>query len=117
MFMTAMLCIVQMDNVITLYLFWELTSISSFLLIGYWYTKDGSRFGALKSMLITVFGGLMMLGGFVLLGIMGDTFSIRELIAAASDLAGQEFFVLALVLILLGAFTKSRSEERRVGKV
>ena len=107
MFMTAMLGIVQMDNVITLYLFWELTSISSFLLIGYWYTKDGSRFGALKSMLITVFGGLMMLGGFVLLGIMGDTFSIRELIAAASDLAGQEFFVLALVLILLGAFTKS----------
>src|SRR5690625_7856313 len=58
MFMTAMLDIVQMDNVITLYLFWELTSISSFLLIGYWYTKDRSRFGALKSMLITVFGGL-----------------------------------------------------------
>ncbi|HLR40513.1 MAG TPA: Na+/H+ antiporter subunit A [Virgibacillus sp.] len=107
MFMTAMLGIVQMDNVITLYLFWELTSISSFLLIGYWYTKDRSRFGALKSMLITVFGGLMMLGGFVLLGIMGDTFSIRELIANASNLAGQEFFVLALVLILLGAFTKS----------
>src|SRR5690625_5171178 len=92
MFMTAMLGIVQMDNVITLYLFWELTSISSFLLIGYWYTKDRSRFGALKSMLITVFGGLMMLGGFVLLGIMGDTFSIRELLAGASDLAGQEFF-------------------------
>lgn len=107
MFMTAMLGIVQSDNVITLYLFWELTSISSFLLIGYWYTNDGSRFGALKSMLITVFGGLMMLGGFVLLGIMGDTFSIRELIANASDLAGQDFFVMALVLILLGAFTKS----------
>src|SRR5699024_8774199 len=52
MFMTAMLGIVQSDNVITLYLFWELTSISSFLLIGYWYTKDRSRFGALKSMLI-----------------------------------------------------------------
>jgi len=107
MFMTAMLGVVQSDNVITLYLFWELTSISSFLLIGYWYTRDRSRFGALKSMLITVFGGLMMLGGFVLLGIMGDTFSIRELIANASNLAGQEYFVLALVLILLGAFTKS----------
>lgn len=107
MFMTAMLGIVQSDNMITLYLFWELTSISSFLLIGYWYTRDGSRFGALKSMLITVFGGLMMLGGFVLLGIMGGTYSIRELIANASNLAGQEFFLLALVLILLGAFTKS----------
>src|SRR5690625_3404583 len=107
MFMTAMLGIVQSDNVISLYLFWELTSISSFLLIGYWYTRDGSRFGALKSMLITVFGGLMMLGGFILLGIMGDTFSIRELIADSSNLVGQEFFVLALVLILIGAFTKS----------
>ena len=80
-FMSAMLGVVQSDNVISLYLFWELTSISSFLLIGYWNTRDRSRFGALKSMMITVFGGLMMLGGFVLLGIMGDTFSIRELIA------------------------------------
>lgn len=107
LFMTAMLGIVQSDNVITLYLFWELTSISSFLLIGYWYKRDRSRFGALKSMLITVFGGLMMFGGFVLLGIMGDTFSIRELIANATNLVEHEFFVLALVLILLGAFTKS----------
>src|SRR5699024_4932907 len=85
----------------------ELTSISSFLLIGYWYTKDRSRFGALKAMLITVFGGLMMLGGFVLLGIMGDTYSIRELIANSASIVEHEFFLLALVLILLGAFTKS----------
>ncbi|MEK5037467.1 Na+/H+ antiporter subunit A [Sporosarcina sp. FSL K6-3457] len=107
LFMTAMLGVVQSDNVITLYLFWELTSISSFLLIGYWHTRDRSRFGALKSMMITVFGGLMMLGGFVLLGIMGETFSIRELIATASTFIGHEFFTLALVLVLLGAFTKS----------
>jgi len=107
MFMTAMLGIVQSDNVISLYLFWELTSISSFLLIGYWYTRDGSRFGALKSMMITVFGGLMMLGGFVLLSIMGDTYSIRELIANAPNLIESKYFTLALVLVLLGAFTKS----------
>lgn len=107
MFMTAMLGIVQSDHVISLYLFWELTSISSFLLIGYWYTRDGSRFGALKSMMITVFGGLMMLGGFVLLSIMGDTYSIRELIANASSIVGHEYFTLSLVLILIGAFTKS----------
>lgn len=107
LFMTAMLGVVQSDNVITLYLFWELTSISSFLLIGYWHTRDRSRFGALKSMMITVFGGLMMLGGFVLLGIMGETFSLRELIATASTFVGHEFFTLALVLVLLGAFTKS----------
>lgn len=107
LFMSAMLGVVQSDNVISLYLFWELTSISSFLLIGYWYTRDGSRFGALKSMMITVFGGLMMLGGFTLLGIMGDTFSIRELIANSDVLFNHEFFTLSLILILLGAFTKS----------
>ena len=107
MFMTAMLGVVQSDHVITLYLFWELTSISSFLLIGYWFNRDKSRFGALKSMMITVAGGLMMLGGFILLAIMGDSFSIRELIANAGDLITHEYFTLALVLILLGAFTKS----------
>lgn len=107
MFMTAMLGIVQSDNVISLYLFWELTSISSFLLIGYWYTRDRSRFGALKSMMITVFGGLMLLGGLVLLSIMGDTYSIRELIANAPSFVDHEYFTLALVLVLLGAFTKS----------
>ncbi|WP_432352565.1 Na+/H+ antiporter subunit A [Sporosarcina sp. A2] len=107
LFMTAMLGVVQSDNVISLYLFWELTSISSFLLIGYWYTRDGSRFGALKSMMITVGGGLMMLGGFVILGILGDTYSIRELIAGLSDYSGDPLFTLAAVLLLFGAFTKS----------
>lgn len=107
LFMTAMLGVVQSDHLISLYFFWELTSISSFLLIGYWYKRDRSRFGALKSMMITVFGGLMMLGGFVLLAIMGDTYSIRELVAQAPELANHEWFVWSLVLVLLGAFTKS----------
>jgi multicomponent Na+:H+ antiporter subunit A len=107
LFMTAMLGVVQSDHLISLYFFWELTSISSFLLIGYWYKRDRSRFGALKSMMITVFGGLMMLGGFVLLSIMGNTYSIRELIAQAPELANHAWFVWSLVLVLLGAFTKS----------
>lgn len=106
MFMTAMLGVVQSDNMITLYLFWELTSISSFLLIGYWFNRDKSRFGALKSMMITVAGGLFMLGGFVLLAIIGDTYSIRELIASPT-LVQHEYFTYALIFILLGAFTKS----------
>nr|WP_106780608.1 Na+/H+ antiporter subunit A [Lysinibacillus timonensis] len=106
-FMSAMLGVVQSDNMITLYLFWELTSISSFLLIGYWFNRDKSRFGALKSMMITVAGGMMMLGGFVLLSLMGGTFSIRALIEQAPQLATNDTFVMALVLILLGAFTKS----------
>lgn len=107
MFMTAMLGVVQSDHLIALYFFWELTSISSFLLIGYWFTRDASRFGALKSMMITVAGGLLMLGGFVLLAMMGGTYSIRELVKVAPELLAEPYFVLALVLVLLGAFTKS----------
>ncbi|OMP67787.1 Na+/H+ antiporter subunit A [Domibacillus epiphyticus] len=107
MFMGAMLGVVLSDNVITLYMFWELTSISSFLLIAYWFDRDRSRYGALKSMLITVFGGLMMLGGFLVLSIMGGTFSIRELAVQAPDLYHHPLFLLAMILILLGAFTKS----------
>lgn len=107
MFMGAMLGVVLSDNVITLYMFWEFTSISSFLLIAYWFDRERSRYGALKSMLITVFGGLMMLGGFLVLSIMGDTFSIRELAAQAPELNEHPLFLLAMILVLLGAFTKS----------
>ncbi|WP_445478212.1 Na+/H+ antiporter subunit A [Lysinibacillus irui] len=107
LFMSAMLGVVQSDHLISLYFFWELTSISSFLLIGYWYTRDASRFGALKSMMITVGGGLMMLGGFVLLYLMGGTYSIRELIIMAPNLVEHPLFTWSLILLLLGAFTKS----------
>src|SRR5699024_12212705 len=62
MFMSAMLGIVLSDNVFVLYAFWELTSVSSFLLIGYCHFKVSSCFGAQKSMLITIFGGLSMFG-------------------------------------------------------
>lgn len=107
LFMGAMLGVVLSDNLMTLYMFWEFTSISSFLLIAYWFNRERSRYGALKSMLITVFGGLMMLGGFLVLSLMGGTFSIRELAAQAPELNSHPLFLLALVLVLLGAFTKS----------
>ncbi|MBE4907457.1 Na+/H+ antiporter subunit A [Bacillus luteolus] len=107
MFMGAMLGVVLSDNLIVLYTFWELTSLSSFLLIGYWYHREKSRYGAQKSMLITVFGGLSMLAGFILLGMMADTFSIRELIAQADTIPSHPLFIPALLLVLLGAFTKS----------
>jgi multicomponent Na+:H+ antiporter subunit A len=106
-FMTAMLGVVLSDNLIVLYLFWELTSISSFLLIGYWYHRERSRYGARKSMMITVFGGLMMLGGFIMLHIMTDSFSIREILAASEAISQNALFIPAMILILLGAFTKS----------
>ena len=65
--MGAMLGLVFSDNILVLYVFWELTSISSFLLIAYWYERKKSRYGAQKSLLITVFGGLAMLAGFIML--------------------------------------------------
>ncbi|WP_078544273.1 Na+/H+ antiporter subunit A [Litchfieldia alkalitelluris] len=107
MFMGAMLGVVLSDNVIVLYTFWELTSLSSFLLIGYWYHREKSRYGAQKSMLITVFGGLSMLAGFILLSIMTNTFSVREMIGQVATLPEHSLFIPAMLLILLGAFTKS----------
>ncbi len=107
LFMGAMLGIVLSDNMIVLYTFWELTSISSFLLIAFWYERDRSRYGALKSMLITVFGGFAMLAGFVVLHHMTGTWSIRETIAMVGNVQGHPLFLLAMILILLGAFTKS----------
>ena len=107
MFMGAMLGVVLSDNMLVLYSFWELTSISSFLLISYWYDREKSRYGALKSMLITVFGGLAMLAGIVLLYTITGTFSIRETIANVDIVTAHGLFVPALILFLLGAFTKS----------
>jgi multicomponent Na+:H+ antiporter subunit A len=107
LFMGAMLGVVLSDNVMVLYGFWELTSISSFLLIAFWHKRAKSRDGAMKSMLITVFGGLAMFAGLLLLSIMGDSFSVRELIGQAEQLSQSPLFTPAMLLILTGAFTKS----------
>lgn len=107
LFMGAMLGVVLSDNLVVMYAFWELTSFSSFLLIGYWYERDKSRYGAQKSMLITVFGGLAMLGGIILLYIMTGTFSFSEIVSQSDVIFGHTLFVPALLCILLGAFTKS----------
>ncbi|SPP28509.1 Na+/H+ antiporter subunit A [Brochothrix thermosphacta] len=106
-FMTAMLGLVLSDNMMVLYLFWEMTSISSFLLIGYWHKRERSRYGAKKALYITVFGGLMMLGGMSILSNLAGSFSIQTVIAEASTFSNSPFFMLAMIFILLGAFTKS----------
>lgn len=107
LFMGAMLGVVLSDNIIVLYVFWEITSVSSALLISYWFQREKSIYGAQKSMYITVFGGLSMLGGFSLLYVMTGTFSIREIIANADLVTTSSLFLPAMLLILLGAFTKS----------
>lgn len=107
LFMGAMLGVVLSDNLIVMYGFWELTSISSFLLIGYWYHREKSRYGAQKSMLITVFGGLAMLGGIILLYIMTGSFSISEIVAQSDIVLEHTLLIPAILCFLLGAFTKS----------
>ncbi|PSL45061.1 multisubunit sodium/proton antiporter MrpA subunit [Salsuginibacillus halophilus] len=107
MFMGAMLGVVLTDNLIVIYVFWELTSLASSLLISYWFHRQASIYGAQKSMMITVFGGFSMLGGFSLLYVMTDTFSIQEIIAQADQVVESPLFLPAMLLILLGAFTKS----------
>ncbi len=107
MFMGAMLGLVFSDNVFVLYVFWEMTSVSSFLLIAYWYEREKSRYGAQKSMLITIFGGLAMLAGLVMITSSSETYSIREMLLNVDAIYASALFIPAMVLILLGAFTKS----------
>jgi len=107
MFMGAMLGLVFSDNIFILYGFWELTSVSSFLLIAFWYERKSSRDGALKALLITVFGGLCMFVAMIMLTLITDTYSIREMILHAELVQGHKLLVPVIICILLGAFTKS----------
>lgn len=107
LFMGAMLGVVLSDNLISLFVFWELTSISSFFLIGFNNEEEASRKSALNALGITALGGFFMLGGFILIYNITGTFSIRELIKLSDVIQQNALFPLVLVLIFLGAFTKS----------
>jgi hypothetical protein len=82
LFAGSMLGLVLADNLLALFLFWELTSVTSYLLIGFDDTKAQARAAALQAILITGAGGLAMLGGFVILGQEADTYSLSDLLAA-----------------------------------
>ncbi|UXS21109.1 Na+/H+ antiporter subunit A [Staphylococcus delphini] len=107
MFMSAMLGVVLSDNLLVLYFFWELTSFSSFLLISFWRHKDKSLYGAMKSMMITVFGGLSLLGGFILLYLASGTWRIRDIIENVDQIQMSPIFLLAMIFVIIGAMTKS----------
>lgn len=106
-FMSAMLGIVLSDNLLSMYMFWEMTSVSSFLLISYWHENDASRKGALKSLIITVFGGVLMLGGIFVLHRITGSFNISEIIEYSNNHGFNTAYFVAMILILFGAFTKS----------
>lgn len=106
-FMASMLGLVLSDNIISLFVFWELTSFTSYFLIGFKHESEESRKSALEALLITAGGGLALLAGLILLGIGGGSMSIAELVERGDVLAETGFFNLAMLLIILGCFTKS----------
>lgn len=101
----AMVGLVTSDHLLAVFVFWELTTITSYLLIGYNDHLADARSAALHAALVTGAGGLAMLGGLVLLGMEANTFSIADIVA--NPPAGSTAVALAWVLVLLGAVTKS----------
>ncbi len=104
LFAGAMQGLVLADDLLTLYVFWELTSVTSYLLIGFEDEKATARGAALQAILVTGAGGLVMLGGFVLLGQQAGTTSLSALLA---DPPSGTATTVALALVLVGAITKS----------
>lgn len=108
LFMSAMLGLVLADDLFALYVFWELTSITSFLLIGFDNAQEKARSAARQSLLVTSSCGLVMLAGFILLSIAaGGTFRISEITERAGEVRAHGLYAPALVLIAIGAFAKS----------
>ncbi|WP_110602555.1 monovalent cation/H+ antiporter subunit A [Salinicola lusitanus] len=107
LFMTSMIGIVMADNLLLLWVFWELTSLSSFLLIGYWYRQSEARRGARMALAVTGMGGLAMLAGFLLIGHIVGTFDLQTVLDSRELIQADPRYLPALLLVLLGAFTKS----------
>lgn len=107
LFMTAMLGIVMADNLLLLWLFWELTSVSSFLLIGFWGHRSDARRGARMALTITGAGGLALLAGILLIGHEVGSFALPDVLAAGDQLRQSANYPLIMALVLLGAFSKS----------
>ena len=105
-FMGSMLGLVLADNLITLFVFWELTSVTSFLLIGFDHHRAAARRAAIQALFVTAGGGLAMLAGFVLLGAAAGSMEMSEILAGGS-LGEHSLYVPILILVLAGAFTKS----------
>ncbi|TAK39641.1 MAG: monovalent cation/H+ antiporter subunit A [Lysobacteraceae bacterium] len=106
-FMGAMLGIVMSGNAIQLVFFWELTSLFSFLLIGYWYNGASARDAARTALIVTSAGGFCLLAGVLVLGHIVGSYDLDAILASGAQVRSHRLYLPALVLVLLGAFTKS----------
>ena len=107
MFMASMLGVVLSDNLIALFVFWELTSVTSYFLIGFEHDKDTARAAALQALIVTGTGGLALMAGVLLMGQIGGSFEISALAADNAAVQGHRLYPLVLALVFAGAFTKS----------
>ncbi len=107
LFQGAMLGIVMAGNVLLLLVFWELTSLASFLLIGFWQHKPEARQGARMALAVTGGGGLALIGGMVLLGLAAGSFDLATILVRGAEVKASPLYPVILGLILLGCFTKS----------
>ncbi|MBK1836243.1 monovalent cation/H+ antiporter subunit A [Azospirillum sp. YIM B02556] len=106
-FMGAMAGVVLSGNLVQLAFFWELTSLFSFLLIGYWHHTAAARDGARMALTVTATGGLCLFAGVLILGHIVGSYELDAVLAAGDQIRAHPLYLAALVLILLGALTKS----------
>jgi multicomponent K+:H+ antiporter subunit A len=106
-FMGSMMGVVLSGNLVQMVLFWELTSLFSFLLIGYWHHRRDARRGARMALTVTGAGGLCLFAGVLVLGRIVGSYDLDVVLAAGAQIKAHGAYPVALVLILLGAFTKS----------
>lgn len=107
LFMVSMLGLVLADNLILLFAFWEMTSITSYLLIGYKSQSEEARAAALRALIVTGAGGMALMAGVILLGVVGETWQISSLASIHEQIINHPLYGSILALIFLGAFTKS----------
>ncbi|MCC7548935.1 MAG: monovalent cation/H+ antiporter subunit A [Burkholderiales bacterium] len=106
-FMASMLGVVLSGNLIQLVFFWELTSLFSFLLIGYWHHNPAARDGARMALIVTSAGGLALLAGVLLIGRIVGSYDLDVVLASGDLIRSHELYLPAMVLVVLGALTKS----------
>lgn len=107
LFTVAMLGLVLANDLVTLFVFWELTTVASYLLIGFDHASAEARRSARQALLVTGAGGLALLAGLILLGAVGGSFELSAIVAQGDAVRGHALYLPILVLVLLGAFTKS----------
>nr|WP_297399786.1 monovalent cation/H+ antiporter subunit A [uncultured Marinobacter sp.] len=106
-FKGSMLGIVMSSNLLLMMIFWELTSLTSFLLISFWNHKQDARRGARMALAVTGGGGLALLAGILIIGNIVGSFELDDVLAAGDQIKAHAMYPVALTLVLLGAFTKS----------